>query len=169
MRTLLSKLKGGDLRSIGRSNEVVHRVLKSPDLLDELFEGLFVDDPRVRARAADALEKVSVKHAEWLQAYRSRLLNEATRIEQKEVRWHVAQIIGRLKLTTKQRNKAIQILRQYLDDSDSQIVKVAALQALADLAAQDHKLRPSVMRLAREALASGSPSLKARAKKLVGQ
>ena len=167
MKSLLSKLKGGDLRCIGASNEVVGLILKSPRLLDELFDGLSADDPRVRARAADALEKVSVKHAEWLQPHRSRLLNDATRIEQKEVRWHVAQIIGRLKLTPKQRNKAVRILRRYLDTSDSQIVKVSALQALANLAAQDHQLRPGVTRLAREALETGSPSLKARAKKLL--
>ena len=94
-------------------------------------------------------------------------LSDATRIEQKAVRWHVAQSIGRLKLTPKQRKMALQILRRYLETSDSRIVKVSALRAPADLAGQDHKLRPGVTRLARQALETGAPSLKARAKKLL--
>ena len=169
MSSLLRKLEGGDLRSIGRANEVATLVLRSPELLSELFDGLFVDDPSVSARAADALEKVSAKHPEWLQPYRGRLLDDVARINQKEVRWHVAQIIGRLQLSSRQRVKAVKILRKFLEESDSQIVKVSALQALADLAKQDPGLRAAVAGLARRALRSGSPSLKARARKLVDE
>jgi hypothetical protein len=57
MTDLLKKLAGGGLRSIGRSNEVVAQVIESPALISELFEGLFHEDARVRARASDALEK----------------------------------------------------------------------------------------------------------------
>lgn len=166
MSSLASKLKGGDLRSIGRANEVAAQVLKSPRLLDELFEGLFHTDAVVRARTADALEKISLKQPELLQPYRSRFLREVVPIDQKEVRWHVAQILGRLKLTPTQTQKAVELLRSYLKGSDSQIVKVFALQALADLAEHNHKLRPSVARLLKEALKTGSPSLKTRAKKI---
>jgi len=132
MTDLLKKLAGGDLRSIGRSNEVVAQVIESPALISELFEGLFHEDARVRARASDALEKVSTRYPDWIKKYRTRLL------------------------------------RDYLTGSDSQIVKVSALQALADLAECDQTLRPSVSRLVLEALRVGSPSLKARARKLRG-
>jgi hypothetical protein len=36
----LEMLKGGDRRSIGRSNEVVTRVLNEPELFDTLFSGM---------------------------------------------------------------------------------------------------------------------------------
>ena len=55
MSYVLQKLQGGDLRSIGRSNEVVQDVLEDPALLAEGFEGLFSDDPRGRVRSADGL------------------------------------------------------------------------------------------------------------------
>ena len=168
MNPLISKLQGGDLRSIGRANEVVAEVLKSPALLDQLFEGLFVDDLRVRARSADALEKVSAKRPEWLHPYRGRLIGKVANIEQKEVRWHLAQIIGRLKWTARQRTMAVTLLRTYLKESDSEIVKVSALQALADLAVADSKLKASVSQLICESLEGGSPSLRARARKLAG-
>jgi len=165
--SLLNKLKGGDLRTIGRANEVAAQVLKSPHLLPELFEGLFHQDACVRSRSADALEKVSARHPDWLQPYRNRLLRDVAPIDQKEVRWHVAQILGRLRLTPTQSRKAVRLLRHYLKRSNSQIVKVSALQALADLAEHDHQLRPGVARLVRDALKTGSPSLKARARKLL--
>lgn len=166
MSSVVSKLKGGDLRSIGRANEVVAQILKSPALLSELFEGLYDGDPIVRARTADALEKISVKRPEWLGPYRSRLLSDVARIDQKEVRWHVAQMLGRVRLTSAQSKKAVEILRNYLNESDSQIVKVSALQALCQLAEHDRALRRQVSRLVNEALEHGSPSLKTRARKL---
>lgn len=166
MSSLTSKLQGGDLRSIGRANEVAAQVLKLPTLIDELFAGLFHNEAVVRARAADALEKVSLKRPECLRPYQSRLLREVAPIDQKEVRWHVAQMLGRAHLTPGQRKKAFKILRDYLKRSDSQIVKVSALQALADLAERDCSLWPQVSRLVHEALENGSPSLRARARKL---
>lgn len=88
---ILRKLEGGDRRSIGRSIEVVTDVLADPRLFGELFAGLSVDDPVVRARAADAVEKISVIHPEYLRPYSAALVGELARCEQKEVRWHVAQ------------------------------------------------------------------------------
>ena len=167
MTDLLKKLEGGDLRSIGRSNEVVAQVIADPALIDGLFEGLFHEDARVRARAADALEKISIKQPQWLKKYRVRLLRDVTLIDQKEVRWHLAQILGRLQLTARQRERAVKILRRYLTDSDSQIVRVSALQALADLAKHDQTLQPCVSVLLQQSLKSGSPSLQARARKLL--
>jgi hypothetical protein len=41
---LLSILLGGDLRSDGRSEEVVEKVLADTSLLPELIRGLSVDD-----------------------------------------------------------------------------------------------------------------------------
>ncbi len=105
---------------------------------------------------------------DWLRRYCGRLLHDVAPIEQKEVRWHVAQMLGRVLLTPRQRERALELLEEYLCSSDSQIVKVSALQALADLAKLDRSLRPKVLRLIKAAMRSGSPSLKARARKLLG-
>jgi hypothetical protein len=55
----LSILEGRDLRSDGRSEEVVQQVLSYPSLLPDLIKGLSVEDDVARGRTADALEKVS--------------------------------------------------------------------------------------------------------------
>jgi HEAT repeat protein len=66
MAKILSKLRGGDRRSIGKVGEVVCAVRKKPDLFNDLVTGLFDEDPVVRMRAADAMEKISSDNPEFL-------------------------------------------------------------------------------------------------------
>ncbi len=88
MVRILQKLKGGDLRSIGRAEEVVQDILNNPVLFAEVFEGMLDDDPLVRMRSADALEKVSSKHPEYLQPFKNRFISKVSQVRQQEVRWH---------------------------------------------------------------------------------
>ena len=126
MSATLQKLKGGDLRSIGRAGEVVEDILANPALFAEVFEGILDDDPRVRMRSADALEKVSSKHPEYLQPFKNRLINEVSRIEQQEVRWHVAQMFSYLEVSGSERDDIVSLLLSYLDTNGSGIVKVCS-------------------------------------------
>ena len=70
MHQLLRKLTGGDRRSIGNVESVIHAVGKKPALFDVLFGGLSVDDPLVRMRAADAVEKISADQPDLLQPFK---------------------------------------------------------------------------------------------------
>src|SRR5215470_15912758 len=92
-------LSGGDRRSIGRSNDVVKLVLRSPKRFAELIQCLWSNDLIVRMRAADAAEKVSAVHPELLRPHKAALLGLLIEAEQIELRWHLAQIIPRLFLT----------------------------------------------------------------------
>ncbi len=166
MSNILQKLKGGDLRSIGRSEEVVQDILQNPDLFSEVFEGMLNDDPIVRMRSADAVEKVSLKHPEYLHPYKRVLIEEIAKIEQQEVKWHVAQMLPRLNLNSKERPVVFDILLKYLDDR-SRIVKTFSMQALADLAEKDITLRPKVIQILEDLIRTGSPAMKSRGKKLI--
>ena len=84
--------KSGDLRSIGLVDEAVAIVLARPELFGELVAGLADSDRLVRMRSADAVEKVTRKHADWLASWKRYLLQEAAAREEKELRWHVAQL-----------------------------------------------------------------------------
>lgn len=165
---LLSRLQGSDRRSIGRSEEVVRLVLKQPKLFRLLMACLWHDDAVVRMRAADAAEKVSEENLRLLQRYKSQLLGLLVETEQIELRWHLAQMIPRLKLNAAERKRAADALRRYLDDRSS-IVRTFALQALADLSQHDAGLRCETQRLLEEALRSGTAAMKARARKLLKQ
>jgi hypothetical protein len=167
MRHILDKLKGGDLRSIGKAEEVVRDILQDPALFGEVFEGLLDDDPRVRMRSADALEKVSSKHPEYLQPFKNRLINEISKIEQQELRWHVAQMFSYLEVSKAARDEIVRILLSYLDTAKSRIVKVCAMQTLVDLADNDEALGLPVIGKLREIVEIGSPAMVNRAKKLL--
>jgi hypothetical protein len=167
MRHILEKLKGGDLRSIGRADEVVHDILADPALFGEVFQGMLHDDPRVRMRSADALQKVAAKHPEYLQPFKSRLIEEVSKVKQQEVHWHVAQMFSYLEIDKTERDEIIRILLSYLNTDKSRIVKVCVIQTLADLAQRDESIRPKVIRKLKKITKIGSPAMVSRARKLL--
>jgi len=167
MSKILRKLKGGDLRSIGRADEVVDDILQHPALFGEVFQGMLDEDPLIRIRSADACEKVSLKHPEYLQPFKDRLINEVSKIEQQEVHWHVAQMFSYLKISKMERDRIIKILLSYIDNSKSRIVKVCSMQTLADLAEKDATIRSEIVRKLKKIVKTGSPAMVSRGKKLI--
>ena len=168
MNPILDKLKGGDRRSIGRSNEVVVEVLADPGLFGVVFEGMLDDDPLIRMRCADAIEKMTVNHPEYLRPYKTKLIRQVAAIDQQEVRWHVAPLLSRVDLTPRERRAVVAILQGYLKD-ESKIVKTLSMQALADMAEQDASLRAPIIRQLEELTRSGSPAMRSRGRKLLAK
>lgn len=161
-------LTGGDRRSIGRADEVVELIKQQPNRLDQLLACLSDDDSRVLMRAADAAEKISREDAGSLQPHKKLLLRLLSEAKQQELRWHLALIIPRLRLTPSERRNTADRLQEYLDDRSS-IVKTFALQGLTDLVRQDPNLGPEVLKLLRSVTKTGTPAMKARARKLLRQ
>ena len=168
MAEILSKLRGGDRRSIGKVAEVVSAVRKKPDLFNDLATGLFDEDPVVRMRAADAMEKISSDIPEILQPFKGKLIRLAKVTQQQELRWHMAQMIPRLKLTPKETATATEIFFGYLKDK-SKIVVTFAMQALADLAIKEPDISARVIKAIEKLAQTGSPAIQSRGKKLLSK
>jgi HEAT repeat protein len=166
MNGIVDKLRGGDRRSIGRSNKIAREISRSPKLFAEILAAMLDPNPLVRMRAADAIEKASAIHPQLLQPHKRTILKKVAVIPQQEVRWHVAQILPRLKLTPKERDLAASILFDYLDDKSS-IVKTFALQALADLAQHDSRLRKRLLPALEFLTTNGAAAMRARGRKLL--
>jgi hypothetical protein len=170
MHAILKKLSGGDRRSIGRSNEIAADVLvrpaQSPRLLKVLIGALTSPDEVLRMRSADAVEKITMQRPELLQPFKKNLLSLAGTITQKEVRWHLALLIPRLKLTATERAVSVEILFDYLRDKSS-IVKTFAMQSLADLASTDQRLKSQIRPLLEELTQIGTPAMRARGRKIL--
>jgi HEAT repeat protein len=164
--TLSSILQGGDRRSLGQANQLVALILSQPKRFPELLECLWSDDPVVRMRAADAAEKISAQRAELLHPFKAELLGLAGETSQQELRWHLALMIPRLPLTRAERKRAITLLKEFLTDRSS-IVKTCALQGLAELAQGNSEIRSEVAGVVEEASRTGTPAMKARARKLL--
>ncbi len=163
---ILRMLVGGDHRSIGKANKMVAEVLARPKLFGSLIAGLSADDPIVRARTADAVEKISAQRPNCLRPYKSRLLGDLAQCRQKEVRWHLAQMLPRIRWNGEEQRQVYRILVGYLRDSSS-IVKTFAMQALADLAIRSPALRPAVLRTIRALTTRGTPAMRARGRRLL--
>ena len=168
MHRILEKLRGGDLRSIGRAAEVAAEVLAQPALLPILFDGIMDEDPRIRMRAADALEKTSASRPDLLQPFKQRILEEMSASAQKEVRWHVAQLVSRLELSAAEAERAERFLTEYLKDS-SKIVCTFSMQALCDLAMAHPPLRVRALSRIEACVHGGSPAVRSRGTKLLAK
>jgi hypothetical protein len=166
MTDILNKLRGGDLRSIGKADEVVFEVRNNPSLFKAVFKGFYENDPVVRMRSADVIEKVTRTHPELLKGYTDLIIDEISGIDQQEVCWHVAQIIPRLDLSSRQREKKIKILQKYLSHK-SKIVIVSAMQALVQLAELNYLEKQFVTSIIASNMEDGSPAVRARGKKLL--
>jgi hypothetical protein len=168
MHSILRKLAGSDRRSIGKSNQVVAAVLANSNLFGIVFNGMLDDNPVLRMRCADAVEKITITHPEYLLPYKKQLLGQIAKIPQPEVRWHLAQLFSRIKWTARERRNVLKIVSNYLND-ESKIVKTFSMQALADIAEQDEALRSPIRRQLEKLTRSGSPAMKARGKKLLAK
>jgi len=164
LHPILQKLTGGDKRSIGKSDEVVAEVLADPSLFGVLIDGMQSNDPLIRMRAADAAEKTTVDHPDYLQLHKNVLIQKVAAIPQQEVRWHLAQMFPRLQTSNTERRQIFDILLNFLGDK-SKIVQTFSLQAMADLALVDETLRTRVIEILQGKLEDGSPAVSGRAKK----
>lgn len=165
MHPLLQQLRGGDLRSIGRSNAVVHEVLAHPELVTVLLVGISEADPLVRMRSADAFEKVTAFRPELAQCSAQQVLALLTQSQPKEVLWHLLQIAPRVQWLPQQLQAVLRSVKA-AHRNDSSIVKASALQAAVELLPQAPSSRASVSKRLRAAETSSVPALAARARKL---
>ena len=159
-------LAGGTRQSLGRSCEAVRLVEERPEEFAALIVCLWDEDLVVRMRAADAAEKVTRNHPGLLQPYKREVLGLAREAIQPELRWHLALMLPRLKMSAGERRRACDALRLYLDDRGA-IVRTHAMQGLADLARDDAGLRAEVAEIIRELTRSGTAAMKARGRKLL--
>lgn len=166
MKDILAQLKGGDRRSIGNAGKAVKEAAADPTRFRSLFRGMSDRDPVVRMRAADAVEKITRRRSDLLQPFKQFLLRAAATAQDKQMRWHIAQMLPRLRLAAGDRSKAVRHLMDYLDD-ESSIVKTSSMQALVDFSRQDHKLVPKVTPLIERLTKSGTPAMKSRGRKLL--
>jgi hypothetical protein len=165
---LATTLSGGDRRSIGRVAEVVVKVADEPWLVSDLVEMLHHPDIVVRIRAADALEKLQHLIPEHITPLQTELLQIAQDVTEPEIRWHLAQMLPRIPTSYIRRTKIVALLKTYCFDA-SVIVRVSAMQGLAELARADNTFRFVALRQVNSALEFGAPAEKVRAKKLLKQ
>jgi hypothetical protein len=117
-------------------------------------------------RSADAIEKASRKQPDLLEGYKRALLRLFHSDEQKEIRWHLLQMLPRMRLTQKEQRDAFHLCRSLLNDP-SRIVAAEALTALCKLAELQAQLLDEAVLLLKANSRSDSAAVRARARKLI--
>lgn len=159
-------LTGGDLRSIGKANEVVKEVDNQNDF-DILFSGFFHTDRKVVMRTADAIEKITLTKPGFLHKHKKTILELCSKAKHIELKWHLALLVPRIKLTPGERVKAWRLLTGWATDTkESKIVRVNSIQGLFDLSQINRKAGQDLSLTINEIEKENIPSLNARIKKL---
>jgi HEAT repeat protein len=158
-------LRGGDLRSIGRSNEVAEDIEKNVSLFEIVFSGLYDTDPVVRMRSAGVIEKATQIKPELLSGHKSEIISILTTIKQQEVCWHMVQIVPPFQFTANEENEIIKALKRFLKH-ESKIVRVSAMESLAIIAERNRSILKEVVEITKEQK-KGNPALQARGRKLL--
>lgn len=166
MQTFGKILSGGDLRSIGKSNEAVQQI-KDQKSFDKLFSCIYHKDRLVVMRAADAIEKITAEHPEFLFKHKKKLLELCLSAENKELKWHLALLLPRIEINLTELRKTVNILKKWaLDKEESRIVRVNSVQGLYEISHGHEILRKEFETVTDELRKENIPSVNARIKKL---
>lgn len=126
-------LLGHDLRKLKNVKRVLDAVTDQ-ESFDELFALVFHHERSLVMRAADAVEKITVRSKHYLEPHKAQLLAILKSADHKELKWHIAQLLPRLPLTKEEVDKVWHQLTYWaLNRNESKIVRVNALQGLFDI------------------------------------
>ncbi len=163
---MIHYLKGGDLRSTGMVEQLLP-FIKNQAKFDELFSHISNDDRIVTMRAVDAVEKLSATNPGLLAKHKAAILAMLDQSLHIEFKWHLALLVARLPLTTSETKQVwAKLIKWATDVSESKIVRVNALQAMAELSHNDQELKDNLIMLFERIEKENVPSLAARIRKL---
>jgi len=161
-----SMLAMGNRIAAARAPEVAGILLRDPRKAAQVVQCLWDEDPGVANRAADALERASCQTPEFLGAWKDALLGRMADATENKLRWNLALMAPRLRLTVAETERAAAVLRMWLNDKSS-IVKTSAMHGLAGLTIWNPALLPEMLDMLRILSRSGTPAMRARGRILL--
>ena len=133
----------------------------------KLVQSLRDQDKAVVERAARTLKKIAEVDGVALFAWRKTLLAEASRAVDVRVQWNLTIVLGKLPLHGDDKALAVDLMFNRLQDP-SGLNRTMAMQALIDLSENDAGLRARTLPIVHTFLESGTPAMRARARKVLG-
>ena len=166
MNNFAHLLLGKDRRTIGKADNVVHLVTDQ-SAFDELFGLLFHHERTLVMRAADAVEKVTREHEEFLAPHKNQIMSLFQSAIHIELKWHIAQLAPRLPLDLQELHEVWSKLSYWvLNPNESKIVRVNSLQGLFDISKNNPAFETNLNIILDTVEHQPIPSLRARIKRL---
>jgi len=145
------------------------QIITDPQLLKPLLRSLFSGNSALRHHAADTARRITDKQPELLTPYTDRILGLFSEVGPKEAgnnwrtRAHLGLVVARIAQTRAHRTRAAGLLMPlYYDPSN--VVRCTAVEGLGLLAHREPSLRPRVLPLMEQALATGTLAMQCRAR-----
>lgn len=159
-------LSGRDIRTV-KQNSIVVRAVTDQRSFDQLFALVFHHERPLVMRAVDAVEKITLKHPEFLKPHKVQLMSVLKSADHKELKWHITQLIPRIDLSEAELRDVVHILSYWaLNKNESKIVRVNALQGLFDLSRKHSKVNEDLTKAISAMDHELIPSIQARIKKI---
>jgi hypothetical protein len=86
-------------------------------------------------------------------------MQKYSKIEQQEVRWHVAPMLARLSLSNKEETAVVNLLLSFTNERSS-IVRTMAMQALTEIGPRNRQQLPIIEKHIQELSVIGTPAMK---------
>jgi methionyl-tRNA formyltransferase len=165
-KDFLELLTGNDLRSLGKNSEIIS-LINDQKTFDELFIHLYNQDRAIVMKTIDVIEKITLKHKEYLQKHKSEILKISKNVENIELKWHLAQILARIKYANDEMEIVWKILKQWIvNKGESKIVRVNSLQSLYEIVKENNKYENDLKNIVKTLKQENIASINARIKKL---
>jgi hypothetical protein len=142
---------------------LVHQDRRRP--ARELIAALITGNPEQRVRAADVARRITERDIDFLAPHAAEIASilAETPIAQSRTRWHLGLVAARSARTSQQIRLAAEILWQLAEDR-SNVVRCSAVEGLGLLARRDPSLRSNVEPFLHQALLTGTPAMRVRAR-----
>jgi hypothetical protein len=144
------------------------RLLAQPDrrrTAHQVVAALSTSNPEQRVRAADLARRITEKDKEFFVTHAAEIASilAETPIIESRTRWHLGLVAARSARTPQQIRLAAEILWQLAEDK-SNVVRCSAVEGLGLLARRDPSLRNAVDPFLHQALITGTPAMRVRAR-----
>jgi len=159
-------LAGDDLRSLGKSSEIIV-LINNQNSFDKLFFYLYANDRAIVMKTIDLIEKITLENKKYLQKHKREILKFSNDIKNIEFKWHLAQIIVRPEYTNVEVKIVWEILEKWiLDKKESKIVRVNSLQSLYEIVKSNIEYQDSLKKIVKIIREENISSINSRIKKL---
>jgi hypothetical protein len=150
------------------AREQAQRLLAQADrrrIARQLVDALSTSDPEQRVRAADVARRITEKDAGFLVAHAAELavILAEIPISASRTRWHLGLVVARSARTPSDIRLAAEVLWQLAEDK-SNVVRSSAVEGLGLLARRDPELRNGIEPFLHQALITGTPAMRVRAR-----
>ena len=125
------------------------------------------NDRAIVMKTIDLIEKITLTNKEYLENHKSEIINLCKESENIELKWHLAQLLERLRYTNEEIKIVKKILEEWiLDKKESKIVRVNSLQSLYELIKTNKEYQKEFIDIVEKIKKENIASINARIKKL---